>query len=218
MEDSANDYITNTVGLVPEESFGFPITIVIEGILLSIVGVIGLFGNTLGIIVFAKLRDQIKFHRLMILLFFYDNAYIIFSILIFALPQLSNTYKENYLKYIVPTALPLVQIALTGSVYSTLAISLERYWVVCNPFYTASHKPWSTKMYILLIVTFSIIFNVPKFLELKTCYDEEEFAVYVSTTHSPLEISNEFHVLNQMKNETQVNCTKEGYRVIFKSE
>ena len=66
MEDSAHDYIANNtrVGLWPKESFDFSIKFVIEGILLLVVGVIGLFGNTMCIVMFAKLREQRKFHRL----------------------------------------------------------------------------------------------------------------------------------------------------------
>ena len=214
MEGSTNAYIANSthVSLVTEESFDSSIKFVIEGILLLTVGIIGLFGNTMCIVMFAKLRDQMKFHRLMILLFVYDNAYILFSILVFALPQLSDTYKARCLKYLVPTVLPLVQIALTGSVYSTLAISLERYLVVCRPFYIISHKSLSTKMYIISIVTFSIIFNIPKFLELQTCDDPEESHVYVSSTNDPFERTSKLHLLDQANSEAQTNCTKEGYK------
>ena len=38
---------------------------------------------------------------------------------------------------------------------------------VCHPFFAFSHK-WTSRWYILIIVTFSGVYNVPKFFELKT--------------------------------------------------
>jgi len=35
----------------------------------------------------------------------------------------------------LPFVLPLAQIGLTGSIYLTMAITLERYFTVCHPFY-----------------------------------------------------------------------------------
>ena len=66
----------------------------------------------------------------------------------------------------------MAQIALTGSIYSTLAITIERYLIVCHPFYTVSHN-WSAKRYIIPICAWSLLYNFPKFFELYTTYDEE---------------------------------------------
>ena len=155
---------------VEEDHLSAQVKFIIEGILLLVVGMIGLFGNTVCIIMFSRLRLQLKFHRLMILLFVYENIYLMFTLLVFSVPQLSEKYQSRFLKHLVPIILPVVQIALTGSVYTTLAISLERYLVVCRPFYAISHKPLTTKVYVLTIVLFSIVFNLPKFFELKTCH------------------------------------------------
>jgi hypothetical protein len=70
----------------------------------------------------------------------------------------------------LPKALPVAQIALTGSIYSTLAITIERYLIVCHPFYTVSHS-WSSKRYVIPIVAFSVLYNSPKFFELHTTYN-----------------------------------------------
>lgn len=115
--------------LVQENEFSVQVKFIIEGILLLVVGIIGLFGNTICIIMFSRLRLQLKFHRLMILLFVYENIYLLFTMLVFSVPQLSETYRSRFLKHLVPIFLPVVQMALTGSVYTTLAISMEN--IIC---------------------------------------------------------------------------------------
>ena len=141
---------------------------VCEVVLMIIVGVFGLIGNTLSIIMFSRLKKkQLKFHRLMILLGIFDTAYILLNIMVFVVPGISEEYKKQGYHYLfAPTVLPMNQIALTGSVYCTIAISIERYLTVCHPFYTAS-KNWSAKRYIFPIVLFSVIYNLPRFFELR---------------------------------------------------
>lgn len=135
---------------------------VFEVVLLTGIGIIGIIGNSAAIVVFSRLRMQLKFHRLMMLLSTYDSVYVLLSILLFALPYMSQAYRESGAHYyILPKALPFAQIALTGSIYSTLAITIERYLIVCHPFYTVSHS-WSAKKYIVPIVVFSLLYNSPK--------------------------------------------------------
>ena len=172
-----------------------------EVVLLLFVGIFGIIGNISSIIIFARIRNQLKFHRLMVMLAVYDTFCILLSIIIFTFPLLSKKFvTSGVYHHMVPKLLPLVQIAMTGSVYSTIAISLERYLIVCHPFYVVSHE-WSFKKYILPIITFSFVYNIPRFFELKTEINEIE---NVSTENATNPLTKEDYLvddnLNRMGN------------------
>lgn len=141
---------------------------VFEVVLVLISGCFGILGNCLLIQMFMKSNTKLNFHRLMITLAIYDTIYIALCILVFAVPELFESYLEHgYHFHVVPMAIPLIQIALTGSVYCTVGISVERYLTVCHPFYIAS-KRWSAKKYIIPIIIFSFLYNVSRFFEMRT--------------------------------------------------
>ena len=71
-------------------------------------------------------RAQVTFHSLMIFLAILDLSYLVISICFFALPELSSIYFDNFYLLMVPYGLPIGQIFLTGSIYSTLALTTER--------------------------------------------------------------------------------------------
>ena len=140
-----------------------------EAILVLITGSCGLFGNCILIYWFSKLTRKLNFHYLMMTLAAYDTIYVLLCILVFAIPELFKRYNTDaYYCYLVPKAIPIIQVALTGSIYCTGAISVERYLAVCRPFYTATENNWSAKRYIIPILIFSLIYNVPRFFEMRT--------------------------------------------------
>ena len=139
---------------------------IFQVIMILSVGILGIMGNTGALYRFSRLKKPTKFHHLMMLISIYDLLCIVMMMLIFSLPRLSVIYKNSaFFHYFAPIALPILQVALTGSVYTTLAITLERYLIVCHPFYVVSHR-WSSKRYIWPIVVFSLLYNIPKFFEL----------------------------------------------------
>ena len=147
---------------------------ILEQVLLIIIGCLGIIGNLCIIIIFTRLRNRQTFHRLMIMLATFDTFYIIFSFFIFSLPSISKYYDDSaFFNYLLPIILPLNHVALTGSVYSKLSITIERYLMVCHPFYVWSHK-WKARLYILPILTFSVIYNIPKFFEIETISSHSE--------------------------------------------
>ena len=65
---------------------------------------------------------------------------------------------------------PFTAIALTGSIYMTMAITIERFMAVCHPHYYRDLNTRVTPlrrvlMYALPVTTFAVTVNIPKFLE-----------------------------------------------------
>jgi len=139
--------------------------LLVEGIALVLVGILGITGNFCLIFWFFTKRSN--FHQLMSVLAFCDLLYIISSIVIFGIPNIFQSVSSTHTyKHLVPILLPICQIGLTGSIYLTLAIAVERYTTVCHPFFKIS-RTWRARLYIIPILTFSCIYNLPKFFELQ---------------------------------------------------
>lgn len=61
---------------------------------------------------------------------------------------------------------PIGLIAQTGSVYLTLTVTLERYVAVCHPLRARSLCTYGrARIYVLLIVMFAVLYNLPRFFE-----------------------------------------------------
>ena len=88
----------------------------------------GLLVNLVAIIILAKQRVQRTFHLLMIYLSCWDFGYLVLSILCFALPVISAHYRDNVSIHLIPYVIPLAQVCLSGSCYSTIALTVERYY------------------------------------------------------------------------------------------
>ena len=141
---------------------------ILERVLLIVIGCIGIIGNFCIIGIFTRSRKQKTFHRLMMMLATFDTFYIIFSFLLFSFPSMIKGYDDSaFYNYLLPVILPLNHIVLTGSVYSKLSITIERYLIVCHPFYVWSHKG-KARLYILPTFLFSVLYNIPKFFEIET--------------------------------------------------
>ena len=97
-----------------------------DGIIGLIVAALGIIINALAMIMLARQRVQVTFHSLMIFLAIWDLLYLVISVLFFAMPVLSSSYYQDFFIPLVPFGLPIGQIFLTGSIYSTMALTIER--------------------------------------------------------------------------------------------
>ena len=132
----------------------------------------GLIGNIAAICTFSRQRrTQQNFYTFMLYLAVYDLLYIVVSILVFILPQFSSYYKDNGpWMYVLPWGIPIGQVSMTGGIYFTMVICLERYLTVCHPFYMYSRE-WKSQPIVFGIIVFSVLYNIPKFLETSTEFD-----------------------------------------------
>jgi len=145
------------------------IRFMLEGVLLPIIGMLGIVGNSLSLHVLLCFNLELKpvYQQLLSSLVVWDLIFIALSIPLFSLVHIfPRSYALNIFPWVVPYLYPLTQIAQQGSVYSTLAVALERYLAVCRP---SSYIP-AEAGYILmiLIIFFTFLFNLPRFFELKT--------------------------------------------------
>ena len=90
--------------------------------------------------------------------------------------------------HLIPVCHGLIGVCRTGSVYLTMAVTLERYFAIVRPL---SH--FKAKRFLLpASLAFAAAYNVPKFLELKKevfRYTNETMVVGTPLRHSPLYIT-----------------------------
>ena len=106
----------------------------VEGVALFSVGSIGLFINGAAIFLLGRQKPRRTFHVLLLTLAVFDLLHVSLSIFTFALPQLWPLYRNQALIFAIPYLIPLAQITLSSSSFSTVALTVERYISVCWPY------------------------------------------------------------------------------------
>ncbi|XP_023332149.1 FMRFamide receptor [Eurytemora carolleeae] len=108
-----------------------------EGVLLTIISVFGITTNAIR----------------------YDILYLVTSIFLFGLPELSEEYRNSVYAITLPYIFGLGHIGRVGSVFLTLSITIERFVAVTRPLYTEKERLKN----ILMVgsATFSILYNIP---------------------------------------------------------
>jgi len=154
-----------------------------EGVIQGLVGIAGLIGNVMSILVLLRKDMDLKpnFMQILTTLITFDIFCIIFNLSLFCLPLIWSAYFDHVFPYIVPYILPLAQIALTGSIYSTLAVAIERYVSVCHPHFVGYSE--AGKLSVAGLILFSLVFNICRFLEFETTYEERTESFLNEDTH-----------------------------------
>ena len=138
---------------------------VIEGLILTIIGSIGIFGNIGAVTHFGKAKyRQHRFYLLMLTLAIVDTLLIISFIWFFSVPAFSGKNRHTYRWSI--WLYPTLHIFSTGNVFLTVAISLDRYLAICKPLSYRSSS-CTTRSILFLILFVSISYNIPRFFELE---------------------------------------------------
>ncbi|XP_059087453.1 FMRFamide receptor-like [Tigriopus californicus] len=135
-----------------------------DGVLLVIIGLGGFVGNLMALVVLSRPKLRDVFHQLLLALACFDILYIIcggvsYTFRAFQAQSDIYTYLFPHLIY------PLSHVAVTGTIFMTLAISIERYLGLCHPMLPPhSRKAW---FYIVPVVVIAFALNVPKFMEVE---------------------------------------------------
>ena len=201
---------------------------IFEGILSVVVSVFGIIGNVTAIIYFRLQRSRLQtFQSLLQMLSMFDLLFLICTLIVFSIPKFYQDYDymnfpRGSVFFVQPYLLPLAEIGLTGSIYFTIAISIERYLVICRPFLhlTRSIAP---RFYIIPTVLFSIIFNIPHFFEWKIEKNDHEMELgdnntyhnYQPTEASSDEISYFVNYTDFRRNETYYRIYWVGLTICF---
>ena len=154
-----------------------------NGILLNVVGMLGILGNSLSMIILSRPQMRSSINYLLIGLARCDVVLILTSILLFGIPAIfaeTGFFRFYYLRILPKIALvafPIATIAQTASVYLTLTVTLERYVAVCHPLRARALCTYGrARIYVLVILIFSICYNIPRFLEVELQqHDDKEF-------------------------------------------
>jgi len=141
----------------------------INGCAIILIAILGNLGNFVCISLLQCRNSKLNptFSNLITWLAVIDSVFLIFLALTFSLPCLSEEYKKWIFPALLPTSLPLTSIALTASLYMVVAASIERYLQLTQPRHS---DKGSFLGYVLPVVIFSAIYNIPKFFEFYTTY------------------------------------------------
>jgi len=150
------------------EEFSYDFTVInykyiCDGLLVSIIGCLGVLGNLFSIYVLSKPKLRDCFHQLLLALACFDTTYIIIGGINYtfkAFEVSSDAYNISF-PFII---YPITNISLCGTIFMTVAISIERFLGICYPLHLPpqNRKAW---YYIIPVTLLSIAVNLPKFFE-----------------------------------------------------
>lgn len=153
-----------------------------EGVIQIVIATIGLLLNAVGVLVLLKKSMRNSFNILFLALVLFDSLFLIMSI-----QSSIRIHKEFHIhaKLIVSIFYPLHSISLAGSIYMTMAIALERYLALRNPYgyLIAMEKPNAlikrVLAYVLPVILLAILINITKFAELEYVQGYYEHPVFI---------------------------------------
>ena len=145
----------------------------VEGVALSIIAILGLLANiaTIFILFKQKYREH-TFNSLLICLFFFD-AVILLTGIVWSFQTYLDIFSYAQIILYPKMVYPLRNISMTASILMTVAIAHERYDAIRQPvqyremMVDSDVRRKHFMKYIMTIILISVVFNIPKFFELK---------------------------------------------------
>ncbi|WKX95265.1 hypothetical protein Q1695_012037 [Nippostrongylus brasiliensis] len=155
----------------------------------SLIGLFGLFGNASTALILTRPSMRNPNNLFLTALAVFDSCLLITAFFIYAMEYIIE-YTQAFDLYVawltyLRFAFALSHISQTGSVYITVAVTIERYLAVCHPrrskqMCNSGGAAWT----ILGVTTFAVLFNATKFFELEVtinpmCPDGNNWQSYI---------------------------------------
>eukprot|EP00095_Tigriopus_kingsejongensis_P002816 snap_masked-scaffold80_size398941-processed-gene-0.0 protein:Tk02816 transcript:snap_masked-scaffold80_size398941-processed-gene-0.0-mRNA-1 annotation:"fmrfamide receptor" len=169
------------------EAFLDKYSLATEGIGLFTVAIIGILANALSIAILAQRTMKTQISALLITLAVFDMLFLFCTFPVFTVSSANKFVQYTNeciypggepwslltpgMAYVYKVSLPFlygfVHVSKVGSVFTTLAVSLERYFAVCKPLWIRIRR-CHPATYIVIVTLFALGFNITKFLEFET--------------------------------------------------
>ena len=142
-----------------------------EGVIQIVINVIGIIANCIAIPVLLSRKLTNVFNRTLAILAVCDAIFNLCDILE-SVRQYHGGGCSSLHIYLFPHVLyPLQNITMVASIYTTVVVALERYYAVTRPisaFVDDGGGKWRKVLaFIIPVLVFSIIFNIPTFFEFR---------------------------------------------------
>ncbi|XP_076348308.1 FMRFamide receptor-like [Tachypleus tridentatus] len=140
----------------------------------AVFSIFGVIANVLCVVVLSQPRvRRAPVHLCLLVLTLFDTLVLILSLLLFCLPKLStitalfHRYQWEVFPLLAPVLYPLALFAQTGSAWTTVAVTIERYVAICFPFKARTCTRATVRRWLAAVSVFSFGYNVPRFWELE---------------------------------------------------
>ena len=160
---------------------------VVDTVIIGTVCLLGLMGNILSFCVFSKHKNETPTVFLLRVLSLTDSLLLLTSIFMYSINGIHTfkAFQENFL-YIQLYVWPLALMAHTATVWLTVIISIHRYTLVCKPVgLLRSLMSKISKAQVAAVLSFSILYNIPRFFEHQKMYSQELKGNLTNTTSAP---------------------------------
>lgn len=151
----------------------------VSAVLLSGVALFGILGNILSMVILSRPQMKSSISAVLFGLAACDTLLIVTSVLLFSLPTVypytGYLFGYYYVWYPKLTLFifPMAMAAQTASSYLTITVSFERFLVVYFPLQSRRWLNYErARIYVILILLFSLIYNIPRFLEPMVLQDQ----------------------------------------------
>ena len=144
----------------------------LSGVGTIFISTLGMIFNAMAIYILCDKRMCSSFfNRLLVCLAIIDNLFLANAIFVVVVEKLIESPSADHLFIFVNFLYPTRNMFMCCSIYMTVGLACERFNSTSNPFLHRTRQNESTcrrlLLYVLPVITFSVVYNIPKFFDLK---------------------------------------------------